>query len=328
MEIVHYNIFKRNLVSIIMILSFFFGNSQNICDDFVSNGVGSGTYEAEAKFLGIFGNNDCSVNIRFGTSLDLTPACYDDGAHSESCQNSMINCFQYCYSYRLFLDGTLIANACSNDSEHLFTNVPWSSGEYKVTIEYRDTGVCDGNPICLAIIETTTVTLDGASDCVNILDIHNENIPAYIHKGDDIYLNCKLVDNNRSDVKSSTSITLEPGFYSGFGNTNFFKAHIAICPPKKKNSIEEFSGKNKSNSTTEIADIFLYPNPTDGVININTRFTSGTYQVYNLQGKVIIQNILDSTNNSIDFSKFDSGIYLLKIKEDSGKTYFKKIIKQ
>jgi Secretion system C-terminal sorting domain len=73
-------------------------------------------------------------------------------------------------------------------------------------------------------------------------------------------------------------------------------------------------------------DISVFPNPTTAVLNFtSTQGVAGeTVSVYDNLGKKL-QEIIISTDNSLDMTKFAAGIYILQFSENKNKTF--KIIK-
>lgn len=329
-DVINHNIKKITflLVCIFLQLSFL-ANAQNFCEN---ANAGIGYYQGIANYLGVQANNDCSVNISFGTSLGLTPVCYntttEPSPFEESCQNSMIFCFNKCYHYRLFLDEVEVAEVCTDSDEYTFQGVPWSSGEYKVTIEYRDVGVCEGVPTCLVIVETRTVDFTGTSDCFSIVNFHNQNLPAYVHKGEDVMLNCTLQDGRQSDVKSSTAIYLNAGFYSGAGTNTIFEAYIAECPPMRvalvdddtRDSdviLDEEKEQLKEVEEAMVSEIEVFPNPTSGslIIHVPNDINITNFRLFNLMGQEVkVANF--EQNVQVDLSELENGVYVLIINTD------------
>ncbi len=80
---------------------------------------------------------------------------------------------------------------------------------------------------------------------------------------------------------------------------------------------------------TGTTDIKVMPNPTtDRLIitaNRNVRFESVT--VFNLDGKLMETNQKFQSGNSIDMRSYPTGIYMIKIIDDAGKTDIKTVIK-
>lgn len=64
-------------------------------------------------------------------------------------------------------------------------------------------------------------------------------------------------------------------------------------------------------------DVFIYPNPTNGMVNIQTEgFNFQGVEVYNLQGSLMFKSI----ESTVDLSSYSSGFYLFKI-EGSNKLH-------
>ncbi len=77
----------------------------------------------------------------------------------------------------------------------------------------------------------------------------------------------------------------------------------------------------------DINDLILYPNPTDGLVNINFS-NSNNYQlsILDLNGKVLLKNKIDAPK-TIDLSSFSKGIYFLKIENEDG-VWVRKLVKE
>jgi len=77
--------------------------------------------------------------------------------------------------------------------------------------------------------------------------------------------------------------------------------------------------------TLSLADAsdMIYPNPTDGIINIKmASFKEAT--IYNLSGK----RIMRSTDNRIDVSSLSEGVYIIKLENRSGDRFSTRLIKE
>ena len=77
----------------------------------------------------------------------------------------------------------------------------------------------------------------------------------------------------------------------------------------------------------ENSSVLVYPNPASDIINITSESTINEYQIYDLNGKLIVIDKLNSNQISISISKFADGIYRLKIVQDNSIEWVK-IIKQ
>lgn len=73
--------------------------------------------------------------------------------------------------------------------------------------------------------------------------------------------------------------------------------------------------------------IVVFPNPTNGNININSKFNIKTIELYDIQGR-ILETVIENSNESIiDVSTRQNGIYFLKITTDEG-SKVERIIKE
>ncbi len=93
----------------------------------------------------------------------------------------------------------------------------------------------------------------------------------------------------------------------------------------------EFDGIGSHTSTlstknTAFESFKMYPNPTNGNRIYFSVTEAATIQIYTVLGKLIQSTEVTKSKNSVDISKFATGMYLLKI--NSGKQFFtKKLIK-
>ena len=69
----------------------------------------------------------------------------------------------------------------------------------------------------------------------------------------------------------------------------------------------------------------IYPNPTNGVLNINSSSTVSEITVYNNLGQLFLTS---EEKNQIDISTLNEGIYFVKISNQNGQTETKKVIKK
>lgn len=109
-----------------------------------------------------------------------------------------------------------------------------------------------------------------------------------------------------------------------YGNTMYFTLEPAIAIGGYHQSY------NNSNSTTNSMEIMmnqmvLYPNPTTGLVQIQQAPIGSIVELYNLRGEKLsgLYPRTDSTVFSIDLSEFNSGFYLLKVKNNGTISTFK-----
>ncbi|MCD2260539.1 DUF7619 domain-containing protein [Psychroserpens luteolus] len=75
--------------------------------------------------------------------------------------------------------------------------------------------------------------------------------------------------------------------------------------------------ENLSVEESEINTVSIYPNPTNGLITIDSKLVIKSVRLYDVQGRKV-QDFIISENQTIDISNVSKGVYLLEIRTDSG----------
>ncbi len=78
-------------------------------------------------------------------------------------------------------------------------------------------------------------------------------------------------------------------------------------------------------SENEIPNYKIYPNPTNGILYIESKESISQISVYTILGQLIETN---QSTNQIDLSKAETGVYLLKIEDTKGNSQTHKIVKE
>ena len=84
-------------------------------------------------------------------------------------------------------------------------------------------------------------------------------------------------------------------------------------------------------STKELlgtTNLEVYPNPTNGILNIEYVPKEVQIILYNLSGKVLLQQVFKEENRVIDLSGLSKGVYLLELQGKTGERDFRKVIKE
>jgi pimeloyl-ACP methyl ester carboxylesterase len=63
-------------------------------------------------------------------------------------------------------------------------------------------------------------------------------------------------------------------------------------------------------------DLDVFPNPTDGLVNVSVDETSGQLAVQDMSGKLVYQSVLNSNQTAVDLGKLPSGVYLISLKTE------------
>ncbi len=77
--------------------------------------------------------------------------------------------------------------------------------------------------------------------------------------------------------------------------------------------------------------ISVYPNPTNGVVNINLTAElakNASLEVYDALGKLVVKQILSNELNTINISNLENGIYVFKVLNNTNTVKIGKLIKQ
>jgi len=150
--------------------------------------------------------------------------------------------------------------------------------------------------------------------------------------------NNTITSGKNVTYKAHNSIIIKPGFKAVAGSK--FRAHIepcANCPktggtsPAPRNPNVDWEGEYEefNNISNSEGNIFVYPNPTTGIVNIevfgNTEIQS--ISVFDVSGRMLQKNIA-FVGNTLNLSYLIDGVYFLKIQTLSGQTTHKVIIRK
>lgn len=72
----------------------------------------------------------------------------------------------------------------------------------------------------------------------------------------------------------------------------------------------------------------FYPNPTSGMLNLQSNVSVNSIQVYSIMGNLIVNKVLDGTQVQLDLSHLPNGIYIANVNLENGMKKNIKIIKK
>ncbi|MBO9585687.1 MAG: T9SS type A sorting domain-containing protein [Flavobacterium sp.] len=101
----------------------------------------------------------------------------------------------------------------------------------------------------------------------------------------------------------------------------------------KGNMMAKRSATNISEEllNTEAQNVILYPNPAYDEININLENSDSVnskMSIYNMDGKLVQNNVLTTTSNTVNISNLNPGFYIIKILNNKGTVSTHKLIKK
>ena len=82
----------------------------------------------------------------------------------------------------------------------------------------------------------------------------------------------------------------------------------------------------KTNISTLSCDV--YPSPTSGTVFIDNMTADATYRILNLTGQTVLSGNLNVGNNSVNFRKYQAGIYIIVITNQCGERTVARFTKQ
>jgi hypothetical protein len=127
---------------------------------------------------------------------------------------------------------------------------------------------------------------------------------------------------------NTNSLTLNnvPGTYNG----NMFRVMATSSTDNKISNTASLSVV-LSNDSYELSQFSIFPNPTKNNFTLHIDKHNLTedlkYSIYDLNGRKLLENEINSIETIIPFEKYQSGIYFIEIIASSGKS-IKKLIKQ
>jgi carboxypeptidase T len=108
-----------------------------------------------------------------------------------------------------------------------------------------------------------------------------------------------------------------------FESDNAFRADGFYFDDLKINILNETLGIQD----TETNPFSIYPNPVQNYLNITTALNDYKIEVYSIQGQLISVSFANNGSQTVDYSNYASGMYLMKLTSESAVQTFK-IVKE
>jgi hypothetical protein len=70
----------------------------------------------------------------------------------------------------------------------------------------------------------------------------------------------------------------------------------------------------------------LQPNPTNGLINISSRFEMQKVELINVAGQILVTELTNDKSQQLNLADFSEGIYFVKVSYANGRSVTKKVI--
>ena len=203
----------------------------------------------------------------------------------------------------------------SQNSRRMYQKITVTNGtEYTFSMESR----CEAENVPTEIFILNTEITDEAS--VDKTDPASENdVDAYL-----------LVTNNFNSSKGSATVnTFTTSTLTFTASTDvvviYIRSLLATSTTETfYDNLSLIEANTASISDLSDAKIYMYPNPSDGMVHISGKESVDAIRVFNISGQLI----KEVTNaNSLDLTSQQSGLYMIEI-ENGGKTSVSKLIKR
>jgi uncharacterized repeat protein (TIGR01451 family) len=208
---------------------------------------------------------------------------------------------------------------------------PTEIGKYlHYTITFENTGNYQAENVVVKDV------IDTAKYDINSLQILNTSNPAYTKITDNVVefifksINLEAAAGNppvggHGDVlfKIKSKTDLLEGDYVSKTAKIYFDYNAPIATNEAQTTFEALSNPihQWDNSVT------IYPNPTNAIININSKFNIKTVQLFDVQGRLLETDLANSNETTFDISNKQNGVYFLKITSENG-SKIEKVVKE
>lgn len=132
-------------------------------------------------------------------------------------------------------------------------------------------------------------------------------------------------EGNTLTVEGEPEVTLED-LHPGKDYQVYIRALCNVQSLSSWTNPEEFSTLNVKTIDKPSTALKIYPNPTTGILNLQSETGLESYQLYDLQGRIVKQGKL--IDKQIDLSGVDNGLYFLRVRDQAGNVANLKVVKK
>lgn len=168
------------------------------------------------------------------------------------------------------------------------------------------------------VINSSDIDNDGDLDLIS---------SSFINSGATSEIFYLLNYNGLGDFTNPNSITNEIDYTTGLFTCDInLDGKIDLVSSSQIDSkIAWYSNNLLGISENEFANYHIYPNPTNGILNIESKLPISQISVYNILGQRIE---IKRNTNQINLSKAEAGVYLLRMEDANGNSQTHKIVKE
>ncbi|WP_298139091.1 T9SS type A sorting domain-containing protein [Flavobacterium sp.] len=299
-------------------VNFFF--NQNLMD-FVSasilpSTVGSGALSWSYTNLLPFESRSIYVTLNINTPTDTNPVNIGDILQFTTSILPMAGDESTSDNTFLF-NQTVVGSFDPNDITCMEGNVvsPSEIGEYlHYVVNFENTGTAEAENI---VVKTEINTVDFDINSLQLLDTsHNCYTRVSGNIVEFIFQNIMLDTGGHGNVllKIRSKSNLVTGDTVSKQANIFFDYNAPILTNMENTTFQALNNDEFEKDNL----IAIYPNPTEGNININSNFNIKSIELYDVQGRLLQTKLINETISTINISDKSNGIYFLKITSDKG----------
>jgi hypothetical protein len=194
----------------------------------------------------------------------------------------------------------------------------------------------DGNLLIGMNTRSATIDLDPGAGIQTFTNGGNYDLALLELTGNGDFISMKQISG--SSLQQVNDIVLTPSsVYMGgtfAGSTDFDPGTgtTSLSPDESWDFFILKMGATPTHIDDRAQDLrmVLYPNPSNGLVNLSMVETTGkrTVEIYNYAGALLETIVADKTSCIIDLSQKPAGLYMIKVKDDSGSIVSQTVIRQ
>ncbi|MBI3509990.1 MAG: T9SS type A sorting domain-containing protein [Bacteroidetes bacterium] len=184
-----------------------------------------------------------------------------------------------------------------------------TSGSYAVIIT-DSCGTATSSPVVVTVNPSPTVTITPSLDTICV--------------GESVILSASPNTNYLWSTSATTSSISVAPTTTTFYSVSSTGANGCIGMDTANIIVLTCTGVSQLENNN---DFIIYPDPSNGIFNLNSQTANGEISVCNVLGEIIFQSKINSPISTIDLSSQSSGIYLMTVKTEK-KSFTQKIIIQ
>lgn len=206
------------------------------------------------------------------------------------------------------------------------------------TLQYEGSLTVDFHTVDYYVKEDETIFTLSSGDPVNYITIpqmRNINISKYTinYEYDPSFMWTGIYEFNLSNINSYFTDDMGQNLF--FYDNKMLVTGFARIPNNNGGAtsyytMRRFNLEVLSTDSVKESNFSIYPNPVKDVINVSSQnlVYPCKIEIYNMAGQIIKENYVESKNDIINIQQLASGLYLLKLSDDNGKEFNRKIIKE